>query len=79
MTINVRYFGKIIEITGMDKESWIIDQDAKLADFKMELISKYPSLKNETFQLAVNQKLIDLDDHIHENAEIAVLPPFAGG
>ncbi len=42
------------------------------------LNTKYSDLKNKDFQIAQNQELVDLDSEL-TGAEIALLPPFAGG
>ena len=79
MKVTVRYFGKIQEVTDLSEEHWDIAESLTIDAFRAYLIDKYPALKNETYQLAVNQELLDLNKTILAMAEIAVLPPFSGG
>lgn len=77
MTITVKYFGLIAEITDCEKE--VISFSKKDVSGFLELLyHKYPSLKTKDFQVAQNQELVSLDTLITGN-ELALLPPFAGG
>ncbi len=77
MTINVKYFGLIAEITECEAEA-ISFSEKSISAFLEILYQKYPSLKNKDFQVAQNQELVSLDSLITGN-ELALLPPFAGG
>ena len=77
MTINVKYFGLIAEITTCEKER-ILFTKKNVSEFLELLYLKYPSLKNKDFQVAQNQELVPLDTLVTDN-ELALLPPFAGG
>lgn len=77
MTITVKYFGQIVEVTNTDEE--IIEvAEGQVSDVLEILNSKYEQLKNKDFQIAQNQELVSLDTNL-TGAEIALLPPFAGG
>lgn len=77
MKIKVRYFGMIAEQIGMQEEWLTWDQPP--SDLKTFFREKYPSLQNMSFQTAVNHELTTRVDDSIEIAEIALLPPFAGG
>ena len=77
MTINVKYFGMIAEITNCENEDILFSENT-VSDFLNLIYQKYPSLKNKVFQVAQNQELVSLDTIIKGN-ELALLPPFAGG
>ncbi len=78
MRVLIRYFGMISEKIGINDElivSGFHDSDT-LKDF---LFERYPPLKSLEFNIAINQKLVTNNTLITEGAEIALLPPFAGG
>jgi molybdopterin synthase sulfur carrier subunit len=77
MTISVKYFGLIAEITECDNEI-ISFSNKTISEFLEFLFEKYPNLKNKDFQVAQQQELVGLDTLITGN-ELAILPPFAGG
>lgn len=78
-TITVKYFGEIAEATNCNEEQ-ILTPSNKLLEIIEELSKKH---KLDRFQLiiALNQNLVELNDHItiNNNDELAILPPFAGG
>ncbi|WP_111306997.1 MoaD/ThiS family protein [Confluentibacter sediminis] len=77
MTITIKYFGLIAEVTKQNEET--IDFSGQSATELLEyLFLKYPDLKNKDFQVAQNQELV-ANDAIITGQELALLPPFAGG
>lgn len=77
MLITIKYFGQIAEVTQKEEEQLEVSEGSvsMLLSF---LNTKYSDLKNKDFQIAQNQVLVDLDSEL-TGAEIALLPPFAGG
>ncbi len=43
------------------------------------MLDKYPAMRDKKFKIAVNQKISEDFVLIETPAEIALLPPFAGG
>ncbi|MFT6126540.1 MAG: molybdopterin synthase sulfur carrier subunit [Psychroserpens sp.] len=77
MNISIKYFGLIAEITQCENE--IIDfSEASLKELLSHLYLKYPSLKDQEFQVAQDQELISSETKL-TGKELALLPPFAGG
>lgn len=77
MKTTVLFFGMLAEATGTDKmEVENLTDTNALIDY---LIKKYPLLKNKTYRIAVNKKLITGKEALSEGDTIALLPPFAGG
>ena len=77
MHITIKYFGQIAEITQKEEES--LEFSGSLVSELLETLhSKYDTLKNKDFQVAQNQELISIETEL-TGAEIALLPPFAGG
>ncbi|WP_420577238.1 MoaD/ThiS family protein [Ekhidna sp.] len=78
MTVTIKYFGAVEEVTGIVEESLAIDESQSLEDIKQQLLSKYAGMNELSFQLAVNQTLTE-STTLKDGDEVAVLPPFAGG
>lgn len=77
MTIKIKYFGLIAEVTNKTEES--IDFSANTIDAILSLLyTKYPDLKNKDFQVAQNQELVSGNTKV-TGEELALLPPFSGG
>lgn len=78
MIVQVKYFGRIAELTGKSQEA--VNLVGANSTALLALLNKqYPTLGNEVFHLAVDQKLVDSEIRLNEQSEIALLPPFAGG
>lgn len=77
MHITIKYFGQIAEVTKTEEES--LEFSGRLvSDLLQTLNTKYIGLKNKDFQVAQNHELVSNETEI-TGAEIALLPPFAGG
>jgi molybdopterin synthase sulfur carrier subunit len=79
MNINILYFGLLAEISGQPKEALPVKENITVSDLKKLLIEKYPEMREKKFKVAVNQEIGDDTSIIPFSAEIALLPPFAGG
>ena len=79
MNIQVMYFGMLAEITGQAKEAWLFSENLTVGKFRSQILERYPALKEKKFKIAVNKQISDDLLLISESAEIALLPPFAGG
>ena len=77
MTITLKYFGLIAEVTKCEEEKLSFSGNL-IAELLNYLYLKYPELKNKDFQVAQDQELVSFETKITGN-EIALLPPFAGG
>ncbi len=77
MKTTILFFGMLAEATGIDKtEIKNVNDSDTLIDY---LKKQYPLLKNKTYRVAVNKKLITGKEVLNEGDTIALLPPFAGG
>lgn len=79
MTVSILYFGMIAEAIGQPTETWTSLDPLTVGDLKNHLLGKYPILRDRKFQIAVNQQIVDEALPIPPQAEVALLPPFAGG
>ncbi|WP_298900474.1 MoaD/ThiS family protein [uncultured Psychroserpens sp.] len=77
MTLKIKYFGMLAEITQCEEETLSFSKGTA-ADLLKVLFEKHPILEEKEFQIAQNQTFIS-NDSIISNAEIVLLPPFAGG
>jgi len=79
MTINILYFGMLAEITGQAQEAWMVKDQLTVGDLKQQILEKYPQMNGKKFKVAVNQQIGDDQMLVSGLAEVALLPPFAGG
>lgn len=77
MRINIKYFGQIAELTQIEEE-YLECSGRLVSDLLETLNSKYDALKTKDFKIAQNQELVSAETEL-SGAEIALLPPFAGG
>ncbi len=78
MALTIKYFGMLAEATQCNEESMEIT-GFNVKELKDTLLKQYPDLKNKNFKIAVNHTLVDDKTTITNHAEVALLPPFAGG
>jgi molybdopterin synthase sulfur carrier subunit len=79
MKLNLLFFGILTDATGVTTfflDAPVFDTVATLDTFVQ---NKYPRLKNHSYKIAVNQKIIPLSHLLRDGDEVAFLPPFAGG
>lgn len=79
MTIHVLYFGILAELAGQASEGWLIDNQLTVGKFRQLVMDKYPGMREKKFKIAVNKQIGDDFLPITDQAEVALLPPFAGG
>jgi sulfur-carrier protein len=79
VNVSILYFGMIAEAVGQPVEIWTTPESLTVGELKEQLLSKYPMLRGRKFQMAINQQVIDESMPIPPQAEVALLPPFAGG
>ena len=79
MEVVVKYLGMIAEEVGCESETITIEVNETVQTFRGKLEVQYPPLHSKTYRIAVNHELCDSDTIIPADAEIALLPAFAGG
>ncbi len=79
MTITFKYFGVVQEATQKEEERVTFSENI-LSESKIRnwIDTHYGKILTDNIRIAVNQDLVR-DFKISEDAEIAFLPPFAGG
>lgn len=80
MTITVKYFGLVADITHKKEEHLFFENETMtVKQLQSKLEERYHELKNTTYSFAINQSLSQSNEALKNNDEIALLPPFAGG
>lgn len=79
MTLSILYFGLIAETIGNPVETWTSLDPLTVGELKKQLLERYPVLRDRKFQIAVNHQITSESFPIPPLAEVALLPPFAGG
>jgi molybdopterin synthase sulfur carrier subunit len=79
MDIKIKFFGILAETTGIEEKIIDLASNTNTDAVKLHFESLYPKLKNQNFQLAINQQIAKANTNIKQGDEIAFLPPFAGG
>ncbi len=75
MQTTILSFGSIAEITG---KSFNISDVSDVKSLKIKLFEIYPALKNKSFLISVDKKIVT-NETILLHSTVALLPPFSGG
>lgn len=76
MHVNITSFGQLADITGNNIR---LENIKNTNELMAVLIETYPALKNISFVIAVNKKLITANTDLFTTSSVALLPPFSGG
>jgi molybdopterin synthase sulfur carrier subunit len=80
MTITLKYFGLLADITQLKEEQFTFEEETiSVSALKSKIENSYQSMQNTTYTIAVNQAMSSLQATIKDQDVIAFLPPFAGG
>ena len=79
MNLHILYFGLIAEKLSLQEEFVDNMTSQTVHEFQNWIEQKHPAIQGLSYRIAVNQNLAQPEDQIPNEAEIALLPPFAGG
>jgi molybdopterin synthase sulfur carrier subunit len=80
MTITLRYFGILADITQKKEEVFHFKHETiSLNLLQSKIEEHYPGIKKISYSLAINQSITKENVSLNDNDEIALLPAFAGG
>lgn len=79
MKLKIIYLGKIKELTTVSTEYAEFEEGITVQGLIDQLSVTYPHLAFESFQISVNRNLVEFSYILKEDADVALLPPFAGG
>jgi molybdopterin converting factor subunit 1 len=79
--VTVRYFASARERTGCGREELELPEPLTVSGLWPLLVARHPALAplSGRLRLAVNQEFAQDDQVIPEGAEVALIPPVAGG
>jgi len=84
MNINVLYFARLREVFGVNTETLVLQEDARV-DTLLDLLRQRGDVwadnlaPQRAFRVAVNQDVAQADTPLNEGAEVAIFPPVTGG
>ncbi|RKH07248.1 molybdenum cofactor biosynthesis protein [Corallococcus carmarthensis] len=81
MSVTVLYFAAARERAGLSRESLDVPPGARVSDVLSLLAAKHPPLAPllPHLRVAVQQQFVGLDTPVSQDAELALIPPVAGG
>jgi molybdopterin synthase catalytic subunit len=81
MRVRVRLFAGLTELAGGPEVVVDLEEGAKVRDLEDQLGRKYPRLKPllASLAFAVDEEYKTRDYALHNNDEIALIPPISGG
>ena len=77
--IQVIYFAKLRELTGLDKETFSIKQGNKPGDVLTSINERHEIDLGISFKIAVNDEFSDWDIELNEGDRLVFIPPVTGG
>ena len=81
MNIRIRYFASLREIVGQSEETLALPDEARVADVRAQLITRYPALTAVMARCvyAVNHAYVPAETILQEDDELVFIPPTGGG
>ena len=79
MTVRVLFFAHLRERVGFRDARIDVPDGACVGDVWRDLVTRYDRLPSEAPRFAVNQVYVDKGHPLHENDELALIPPVSGG
>ena len=79
MTVRVLFFAYLRERCGVRETAVELPEGARVADVWHELCRRYDRLAGERLRFALNQVYVDSAHPLHQDDEIALIPPVSGG
>ncbi len=81
MTVTVRFFASLRDVTGEPQCELPLPPGARLRDLIAQVVARYPALDGyqESWHFAVNQRYAEPDTLLHAGDQVAIFPYVAGG
>ncbi len=81
MKIKLRLFSIAKDLAGFESRIVDLPTDSSVDAVLAHLTNVSPQFQawKKSIRLAVNQEYAELNDTLHENDEVAVIPPVSGG
>jgi molybdopterin converting factor small subunit len=75
--MKVLTFGVVKDVIG--KTEFEVSNVTSTSSLKEKLEADYPALKNISYAMAVDKKMVTASTVLTDDATVALLPPFSGG
>ncbi|MEO6029003.1 MAG: molybdopterin converting factor subunit 1 [Candidatus Binatia bacterium] len=79
MTVRVLFFAYLRERCGVREAAIDLPEGATVSDLWSRLLSRFDKLPAEPPRFAVNRLYVDKAHPLHDNDELALIPPVSGG
>jgi sulfur-carrier protein len=76
-TLTIHFFGQLTDLTGSSRVSIANAKDTD--ELCAQVVGQFPLLKDATYVVAVDRKIVRQNTPLDNVGEIAFLPPFSGG
>ncbi|MDJ1111795.1 MoaD/ThiS family protein [Macrococcus sp. S115] len=77
--MKVLYFAHIKAKLDRIEDQFSFAEPVKASQFRNHLYETYPVIRDEQFQIAVNEEFVRDEDVIHNDDVVALIPPVSGG
>ncbi len=81
MNIHLKLFAVVRDLTGTDEVVLTLPSGSRVSALLQSLFLQYPQLQNleHHVRIAVNWEYTPSDEVLHDNDEVALIPPVSGG
>ena len=81
MSVRLLFFSLLRDITGLDELAWTCAPGSQVHDLLEQIYQCWPRLRewDGSLLIAVDQIYVKRDASLHENCEVAIMPPVQGG
>jgi len=79
LQIQVVYFAKLRELTGLDREAFSINKGSNPTDVLASINERHQIDIGSNFKIAVNDEFSDWDIKLNDGDRLVFIPPVTGG
>ena len=79
LQIQVVYFAKLRELTGLDQESFSMVKDSNPTDVLASINERHQIDIGSNFKIAINDEFSDWDIKLNDGDRLVFIPPVTGG
>ena len=79
LQIQVVYFAKLRELTGLDREAFSINRGSNPTDVLRSINERHQIDIGSNFKIAVNDEFSDWDIKLNDGDRLVFIPPVTGG
>jgi molybdopterin converting factor subunit 1 len=79
VTVRVLFFAYLRERSGVREATMQLPEGATVEDLWRGLVARYDRLPPAAPRFALNRLYVDKEHPLHDNDELALIPPVSGG